>query len=197
MHARMPDDHRQDDANRVDEARVIAAALLDPAAFAPLYQRYASDIYGFCYLRLGVRDVADDLTARIFIRAIERLHQYRPRPGATFRSWLFSIARNMLTDEWRRRSEIRLLPEQIDFTRDDGPGPEDVVVHRSEMERLRAALASLPERQQDVIELRMVGFTTAEIADALGISVAAVKSAQTRAYRALKHELSASKGADL
>ena len=195
MRANMPNQH-DNDRSRDDEARLIAAALLDPASFAPLYERHSPDIYRYCYVRLGLREPADDLTARVFIRAIERLHQYRPKPGATFRSWLFAIARNMLADEWRRRKDIRLLPDQVDLTHDDYPGPEAVAVHRSEMDRLRAALASLPERQQDVIELRMVGFTSPEIADALGVSVAAVKSAQSRAYRSLKEKLSASKGAD-
>lgn len=196
MHARMSDDHLHMDLNPADETRAIAAALLDPAAFAPLYERHSRDIYRFCYVRLGTREAADDLTARVFIRAIERLHQYRPTAGATFRSWLFAIARNMLADDWRRRKDIRLLPEQLDLTRDDYPGPEAVAIHRSEMNRLRAALASLPDRQQDVIELRMVGFTTQEIADALGVSVAAVKSAQSRAYRTLNKKLSEPKGAD-
>lgn len=195
MYANMPD-QRENDRNRDDESRLIAAALLDPAAFAPLYERHAPDIYRFCYVRLGLREAADDLTAKVFIRAIERLHQYRPKPGATFRSWLFAIARNMLADEWRRRKDIRLLPDQVDLTHDDYPGPEAVAIHRSEMARLRSALASLPERQQDVIELRMVGFTSPEIADALGISIAAVKSAQSRAYKSLKQTLSETKGAD-
>ena len=195
MYANMPDTH-ETNRSRDDESRLIAAALLDPAAFAPLYERHAPDIYRFCYVRLGLRDAADDLTARVFIRAIERLHQYKPKPGATFRSWLFAIARNMLADDWRRRKDIRLLPDQIDLTRDDYPGPEAVTIHRSEMDRLRAALAGLPERQQDVVELRMVGFTGPEIADALGISIAAVKSAQSRAYASLRKSLSESVGAE-
>lgn len=196
MHAGMPDDHRESESQQAEEARVIAAAMIDPTAFAPLYEQHAPDIYRFCYIRIGLREAADDLTARVFIRAIERLHQYKPKPGATFRSWLFAIARNMLADDWRRRKDTRLLPDQVDLTHDDYPGPEAVAVHRSEMDRLRAALSSLPERQQDVIELRMVGFTSPEIADALGVSLAAVKSAQSRAYRTLKQQLSETKGAD-
>ena len=195
MHANMPDQHEHDQL-REHESRLIAAALHDPAAFAPLYERHAPDIYRFCYLRLGLREAADDLTARIFIRAIERLHQYKPKPGASFRSWLFAIARNMLADDWRRRKDIRLLPDQIDLTHDDYPGPEALAVHRSEMDRLRAALSELPDRQQYVIELRLMGFTSTEIAESLGISVAAVKSAQSRAYKSLKQTLSTSKGAD-
>ena len=196
MRATMPDDQHDRDELRTDESAIIAAARRDPAAFAPLYEQHAPDIYRYCYVRLGLREAADDLTARVFVRAIERLHQYKPRQGASFRSWLFAIARNMLADDWRRRKDIRLLPDQVDLTRDDYPGPEAVAIHRSEMDRLRAALLNLPDRQREVIELRMVGFTTTEIASTLGVSLAAVKSAQARAYRTLKQQLSQTKGAD-
>lgn len=80
------------------EERWIAAARLDPRAFAPLYNRYALAIYRFCYRKVGDVEVANDLTAQVFVKAIERLDRYAPKPGATFRSWLFAIARNTVTD---------------------------------------------------------------------------------------------------
>ena len=196
MRATMPDDQHTHHDLRDDESAIIAAARRDPAAFAPLYEQHAPDIYRYCYVRLGLREAADDLTARVFIRAIERLHQYKPQSGATFRSWLFAIARNMLADDWRRCQDIRLLPDQVDLTRDVYPGPEAIAIHRTEMDRLRAALEHLPDRQRETIELRMAGFRTTEIAATLGISLAAVKSAQSRAYRALREQLSEAKGVD-
>lgn len=189
MHADMPDNQ-----SSTDEVLVIAAARRNPAAFAPLYERHSPDIYRYCYIRLGHREAADDLTAKVFVRAIEKLHQYKPQPGASFRSWLFAIARNMLADEWRRRKDIRLIPPIEDMTHDNDPGPESLVVHRSEMDRLRTALDYLPHRQREIIELRLVDFTTNEIAETLGISIAAVKSAQARAYHALREHLT--EGAD-
>lgn len=185
MYAQMPDNTASD-----DELTIIAAALRDPAAFAPLYEQHAPDIYRFCYLRLGQREAADDLTAKTFIRAIERLHQYRPKSGATFRSWLFAIARNLLADEWRRRRDIRLIPPIEDLTHDDYPGPEQLAIHLTEMDRLRAALQYLPDRQREIVELRMVGFNTDEIATTMNTTIAAVKSAQARAYRTLREHLS-------
>ena len=196
MRATMTDDQHEHHDLRDDESAIIDAARRDPAAFAPLYEQHAPDIYRYCYVRLGLREAADDLTARVFIRAIERLHQYKPRTGATFRSWLFAIARNMLADDRRRRKDIRLLPDQVDLTRDTYPGPEALAIHRTEMDRLRAALEHLPDRQRETIELRMAGFSTTEIADTLGVSLAAVKSAQSRAYRTLKQRLAATKGTD-
>lgn len=190
MYATMP----MSDITANDEARIVAQSLVDPAAFAPLYERHCPDIYRFCLTRLADHDAANDLTARIFVRAIERLGQYKPRVGASFRSWLFAIARNMLNDEWRRRRDIRPLDLELESAHDDAPGPESIAVHRSEMERLRAVLGQLPDRQRDIIELRILAFTTAEIADALDISLAAVKSAQTRAYIRLRDLLADPKG---
>ena len=181
MHAHMPDNTALQ-----DERAIIAAALKDPAAFAPLYEQHAPAIYRFCYLRLGHRETADDLTAKVFVRALERLHQYRPQSGATFRSWLFAIARHMLADEWRRRKDIRLIPPIEDLTQEDYPGPEQLAVHRTEMDRLRTALQSLPDRQREIVELRLVGFTSDEIAAAMHTTIPAVKSAQARAYLTLR-----------
>lgn len=185
----MPDNTAPD-----DELTIIAAALRDPAAFAPLYEQHAPDIYRFCYLRLGHREAADDLTAKTFIRALERLHQYRPQAGASFRSWLFAIARNSLADEWRRRKDIRLIPPIEDLTHDDYPGPEQLAIHRTEIDRLRVALQRLPDRQREIVELRLVGFGTDEIASTMNTTIAAVKSAQARAYSTLRELLS--EGAD-
>ncbi len=196
MHAPMPDSSWDRAPTPQEELSIITAARRDPAAFAPLYDLHAGSIYRFCFLRLGDSDLADDLTSRVFIRAIERLHQYSPRHNASFRSWLFAIARNMLADDWRRRREVHLVGQACDDLRDSEPGPEYLTIHRSEIEQLRVALQRLPQRQREIVELRLVGFRTNEIADTLGISIAAVKSAQTRAYHTLRLTLSPPTGVD-
>src|SRR5690606_31902242 len=118
--------------------------------------------------------LANDLTAKIFVRALEKLHQYLPRPGATFRSWLFTIARSVITDHWRRHRPLRLVDERELALVDGDPGPEEVAVHRSEVEELRRVLDALPERQREIVELRLAGLTTNEIAAAMEMTVAGV-----------------------
>lgn len=146
-------------------------------------------IYRYCFNQTGDPDVANDLTAHVFVRAIEKLHQYRPQQGATFRSWLFTIARNLIVDQWRRRPHTRSWDHAVPDAASDGPGPEEIVVHRMQMEDLIRALESLPHRYQDIVHLRLAGLTTAEIAATMGITESATKSAQTRAYRALRNIL--------
>jgi RNA polymerase sigma factor (sigma-70 family) len=173
-------------AEPYDEVAWIQAAKCDPIAFAPIYERHATQVYRYCFRQTGDPDLANDLTAKIFVRALEKLHQYLPRPGATFRSWLFTIARSVITDHWRRHRPLRLVDERELALVDGDPGPEEVAVHRSEVEELRRVLDALPERQREIVELRLAGLTTNEIAAAMEMTVAGVKSAQTRAYSRIR-----------
>jgi len=172
------------------EAAWIEAARSDPQAFAPLYKRYAEPIYRFCYRKVGDVDAANDLTAQTFIRAIERIDRFKPQRGASFQAWLFTIARNLVTDRWRRIRPGPLPDAMADSLVDHDPGPEQRAVHGDELDRLLGVLDQLPESQRAIIELRMSGLTTNDIAEVLELSVPAVKSAQSRAYKRLRDLLS-------
>src|SRR5262245_59227162 len=78
-----------------DETAIVALAQRDPAAFAPLYQTYITPVYHYCYRRLGTREMAEDATSLVFERALRSLPLFR---GGSFRSWLFAIAHNAVTD---------------------------------------------------------------------------------------------------
>lgn len=183
-----------DRASLPDDDSAVRAALEQVDDFAPLYERHAMAIYRYCFNQIRDADVANDLTAQVFVRAIERLHQYQPRQGATFRSWLFTIARNIVVDQWRRKRPTRPLENVLRGVIADDPGPEEIAVHRSQMRILAAALETLPDHYQDIIQLRLAGLTTAEIAAALGMTEPATKSAQTRAYRRLREILEPMEG---
>lgn len=165
-----------------DDDALVMAAREDVDAFAPLYHRYARTIYRWMYRETGNVDIAADLTAQVFMQALQRLHQYKPREVSTFRAWLFAIARNLLRDSWRRYRPGPLSPE----VEDQRPGPEELAVHRTLMEDVRAALETLPERQREIVELRLSGLSMREIAEIQGTSENAVKVAQTRAFRTLR-----------
>lgn len=178
--------HQEPAPSHDDEAALIDAARGDPAAFAPLYERYSTPIYRYCYRQVRDPDTAADLTAQVFIQALEKLHRYRPRPGATFRSWLFAIARNAVRDGWRRQRPVKDLDESHHALAETGPGPEEIAVHRAEMARLLDALDALPERQRDIVGMRLEGLSMREIADVIDATEDAVKTAQTRAFRKLR-----------
>lgn len=167
-----------------DEA-LVAAAQADSAAFAALYLRYVDLIYRFCYRRLGDRTAAEDATSRIFERTLRALPKYR---AGSFRSWLFTIARNTITDVYRSerpdRKEHR-IPETWDM-RDERPGPEQQSIDADSGRWIRGLLIHLTEDQRRVVELRLVGLTDTEIATVLGRSRGSVRTIQFRAIQKLR-----------
>lgn len=173
----------------------VAAAQRDPRAFAPLYDRYAPQIYRFCYRKVGDVDLANDLTAQVFVKAIEKIGRYRERPGASFKSWLFAIARNTVTDSWRRQRPTADVEALIEVLEDDGPSPERRAIEAEGQQWVTHLLAGLPESQRTLVELRLAGLTTKELMATLDMSESAIKSAQHRAYRRLRELVQAAEGA--
>lgn len=173
----------------VDEEMLIEHARHDPDAFAPIYEHYAEPVYRMCLRAAGDPDVADDLTATVFLKAFERLDTYQPRSDSTFRAWLFAVARNTLLDYWRRNHRTTSWGEEEFVIVDDAPSPEEIALSRITLSEVRIALATLNNRHRSIIEFRLSGLTTQEIASALDITIPALKSAQTRAYASLRRHL--------
>ena len=169
------------------EAVEIARARHDPAAFAPLYERYVDDVYGYCLRRISHPEQAADMTAQIFTRALAAIPRYRDN-GGTFRSWLFSIAHNLLVDTYRANRETASLDERerLDDIRDASASPERLALQADLRRAFRVAIRELTNGQRDVVELRLAGLTGPEIAGVLGMTLAAVKSTQFRAYTRLR-----------
>ncbi|HWV25356.1 MAG TPA: sigma-70 family RNA polymerase sigma factor [Thermomicrobiales bacterium] len=176
------------------DATLVSLAQRDPLAFAPLYQRYVTPVYRYCYRQTSDPDAASDLTAHIFTKALESLPRFRVRnaatadatTGGTFRSWLFAIAHNAIVDRRRRQRPTVPFDRSHELAIDTDAGPEARAVHQDELGHLIAVLHRLPDTHRTIIELRLAGLTTAEIGETLGMSRAAVKSAQTRAYARLR-----------
>jgi RNA polymerase sigma-70 factor (ECF subfamily) len=173
------------------EAALIDAARRDPRAFAPLYDRYFPAIHGYCLRRLGHPENAADATSQIFINALQSLPKFRPdrkRAGSSFRSWLFSIAHNVIVDAYRKQRVTGPVPDDAVLI-DGDPLPDELAIAADACRQLRAALEHLPEGQRSIIELRLSGLRRAEIAAVLRMSDAAVRSAQARAFLVLRQHL--------
>lgn len=81
-----------------EDDAIVAAARRNPEAFAPLYRKYSTPIYRWCYRETGDAESAADLTAQTFVQALQNLQRYQPQQQASFRSWLYTIARNLIRD---------------------------------------------------------------------------------------------------
>jgi RNA polymerase sigma-70 factor, ECF subfamily len=167
-----------------EDARLVALAKSDPRAFAPLYARYFDPVYRYCYRRLGQPEAAADATAQVFTKVLAALPGYR-EDAPSFRSWLFAIAHNVITDDLRARRPVAPIAAAAHVAAAD-PSTEEVVLTDETGSQVHALLSSLPADQRQILELRLAGLTGPEIAAALGRSLGAVKIAQVRAFARLR-----------
>lgn len=174
-----------------DEWSQIAAAQLNPQAFAPLYEANVDLIWRFTCARLGDPERASDATSLTFQRALSGLASFRPErtaTGTTFRAWLLRIARNVVIDEVRRQRPTRSLDNDAvgEWLVAPGRSPEEEAVASDERRRVLTAMNHLPDTPRQIVELRLWGLSVAEISDLLGMSESAIKTAHHRAYRRLR-----------
>lgn len=170
------------------EAVLVARAQRDPAAFAPLYELYFDAVYRYCCARLGDGQAAEDAASVVFTNALAALPRYRPGARAgSFRSWLFTIAHNVVVNQHRDRSRhpVSMLDAATEV-HDRSPSPEDAYLDVESRQSLRAVLANLSEDQRRVVELRLAGLTDKEIARVLGRNHGAVRATQYRAVNRLR-----------
>lgn len=167
----------------LDESHVIAEAKKDPAAFKPLYETYFRRIFLFVYHRVEDRDLASDITAQVFLKALTRIEQFNER-GLPFSSWLYRIAINECTDFFRKNKRARVVyVEEPSFHHlFEEMFPDDP---REELEKkLHMVLQKLKPDELQIIELRYfedMPFKT--VAEVLSITET---NAKVRTYRALE-----------
>jgi RNA polymerase sigma-70 factor (ECF subfamily) len=152
----------------------------DRSAVALLYQIHSQRIFRYIVTRVPTVADAEDLTAEVFVRMVKGLPNYEIS-GAPFEAWLYRIATTRVTDFYRDNS--RHAHTELDETwSDSAPLPEEQILHNQGLDQLRTALQRLPEDQQLILILRFVERKSHEdVAQILGKSVQAVKSAQHRA----------------
>jgi RNA polymerase sigma-70 factor (ECF subfamily) len=181
-----------------DDAALVALAKRDPQAFGALYERYVGKIYSYLYYRTGNAHEAEDLTARVFQRALANLDRYTSR-GLLFSAWLYRIAHNLLANWHRdqgRRQHLPLTEAAVaDLPALRVDAPEAVAERRQERAALLAAIRRLPEERQQLVLLKFVDrLSNAEIGAILNRSEGAVKSLYHRTLLALRDELTRANG---
>ncbi len=157
-------------------------------AAGQLYERHHASIFRYLAYRTGDTSAAEDLTADVFLKMVQALPGYRIT-AATFRGWLFQIARNLAIDHFRRKRNRPENPlhEAVPAREEH---PEDAAERRLSGERLQQAVAQLSDEQRDVVLLRFVeGMAISEVAATLHKSEDAVKGLQRRGLMALREIL--------
>ena len=147
------DNHLQ---QSTDDELLAQASQGNQEAFGQLYEKYIGRIYNYVYYRTGNSQDAEDLTARVFYRAMGHIHTYHNR-GLPFSAWLYRIAHNLVANWHRdnsRRQEIPLDDGFMSFQRNDHPELE--LVHQEDRDRLFVVLRNLTVERQQLIILKFV-----------------------------------------
>jgi len=162
----------------------------DREAFGLLYEQYVSRIYNYIYYRIGNIHEAEDLTARVFIRAMRRIADYQNR-GLPVSAWLYRIAHNLVANWHRdrgRRPEISLDDGISSTTHHEHP--ETSMVQNEEQEALLKIIRKLPAERQQLLILKFVEhLSNAEIGQIMGRTEGAVKSLYHRTLLSLRNDM--------
>lgn len=147
-----------------------------------LYLNYAGKVRGYIQNKINDATAAEDLTAEVFLKVYEKLDSY-DETRASLSTWIFTIARNTLTDYYRTRRVHGEIPETLASEEDI----EEDICRDEMLETLADALEALDERSRDIIVLRYYsGLTLKVIAERLGISYAYVKVLHNKALGSLR-----------
>jgi RNA polymerase sigma factor (sigma-70 family) len=167
----------------------------DPDIFEAFYREHVEGLQRFIARRVGERERAADLTAEIFLAAIESADRYRPSDG-TPRAWLYGIARVVIANDARRRDAERAREDRWRgsalLDSDDAARIDARIDAAARSRDLYAAMDRLPEAERTVLELVALDeLTVAEAAAAAGLRPVTARVRLHRARRRLRAELEA------
>ncbi len=173
-----------------DDEVVTLATSGNVDAFGELYDRFVERIYNYIYYRTSNPFDAEDLTERVFFRAIQHIKNYENR-GLPISAWLYRIAHNLVANWYRDNSRRQEIPlDTFDFTLQyQGEHPEVAVLRSEEKEYLLSIIRELPEERQQLVILKFVdGLTNAEIGKIMGRTEGAIKSLYHRTLTSLRED---------
>jgi len=189
--------HERNDGSSVDHALMERIGAGDHQAFRELIERHQDAVIGTVVKMLGNLQDAEDIAQQVFLRIWGNARRYRP--DAKFTTYLFTITRNLVFNECRRRGRKKEVSadereetshHQIEDRADYRPDHE--LLQNELREAVDAAIAALPETQRMAVVLRRYEqLPYEEIATVLKLSIPAVKSLLFRARTTLRESLAA------
>nr|WP_263325868.1 RNA polymerase sigma factor SigX [Neobacillus sp. Marseille-Q6967] len=163
------------------------------SVFDELYQKYHHDVFQFLVYMVRNKEQAEDLVQEVYIRVFKSYHRFEGKSSE--KTWLFSIARNVAIDYFRKQKgwKDRLL-EKFDWSssqvKDEYPIPEEVTIQNEEIKCIYKCLEYCTLDQRSVIILRYLNdLSITETAQTLGWTESKVKTTQHRALKVLKRNM--------
>ena len=166
------------------------AIMGDEEAFSALYEENVKRIYNYIFYRTGNIHDAEDLTARVFQRALQHITNYK-RTKVPFSAWLYRIAHNLVANWHRDSKHKKELPlEDHSYLRSKAEMPEQQIEKRQEVEKLIGIINMLSGDRQQLIILKYVeNMSNREIGLIMGKSEGAIKSLYHRTLKELKRSI--------
>jgi len=183
----------------MDKSLIEAHCRGDQKAFGEIINRYGNSVLGYLIKMTGDKEQAEDLFQETFKRVHEKSHTFK---GSEFKSWLFKIATNVSYDGFRKKHRAESKGFIANYSTGNGDdlfsnavadnsfNPSVATVKAEQVEQVRRAVESLPDKQKSVLVLTYYQqFSYREVALALDCSIGTVKTQMYRALKTLAHKL--------
>ncbi|GGA60128.1 RNA polymerase sigma factor [Ornithinibacillus halotolerans] len=158
------------------------------AQIQQLYEDYHQEIFRYIFMMIGERQQARDLMQETFIKAFLNIESFRG--DASYKTWLYRIARNVTIDYQRRKKPGTYILDHLAPMKSDQATPEEIALLGDDVEQLYIALSRLKKGYRDVIMLRKIReFSVKETATIMGWKESRVKTALHRGLNALRDEM--------
>jgi len=157
----------------------------DPALLQQFFLRYADSLYHFL-LKQSDAEMAQDLSQQAWIQLMLRASSYQGQ--SSVKTWLFSIGRNLLIDEWRRQRP-QAEPELLEQLPDPAAKPLQQLLQAEQLADLDQAIQRLPAMQREALLLQLEDFSLAQISEITGAGAETVKTRLRYARQQLQHWL--------
>ena len=174
----------------LEDGELVKLSKEDKGAFGELYERYMPKMYSYIFYRTSNQHDAEDLTARVFFRAMSHIGNYVDK-GLPFQAWLYRIAHNLVAN-WHRdqgRRKIIALDDYVGHLL-KSESPDRLAEELEEREQLMEAIQGLPEDRQQLLLLKFIDqLSNAEIGQIMSRTEGAIKSLYHRTLLSLRDEL--------
>jgi len=179
----------QDDSSPDWNALLCDVARQDRAAFAALFAHFASRVKSYM-LRLGSDSLqAEELAQEALATVWRKADRYDPARAAAS-TWIFTVARNLRIDAFRRRNHPEPDPNDPAMVPDPPASADMIVSRKQDAVRIRRALAELSDDQREVLQLSFFDDQThIQISETLGIPLGTVKSRIRLAFGRIRNLL--------
>ena len=148
----------------------------DSKSFLLLFNKFQNLVYGYCMKIIKNKEKSEEITQETWLRVIKNSKNYKPT--APVKSWIMSIARNLIIDDFRANKKwIELSDEAWDSIEDTHEDLEQLFLNNQNNNRMQEAFAELPENQKVILSMVLVeDLSQSEVAIKLNTSVGAVKA---------------------